>query len=167
MEKIICDGPEALNAFISSGEVEELNDVMPQQEDTDNSRDDEDDSNAKRPRFDRNTNHNAQVIYANDTNTSIPSLLQLNVKGEASSTSQPPSLLNLNVAPPPFDDVGGNWQRQDEKPRSQRRNRDRDGNRISRFDRDGGSGGGGGNRSGRYDNNERNNRRNGSNRRRI
>lgn len=213
MEKVIGEGPEALNRFINSGEVEELNDLIPHIDESDsddeNKNDDNDDEDedgnndddnekdddeheCKRQKIDRNINHNAQVIYNNvETNPqpAIPSLMAINVQVDVpgvmsnlgndsdnpwtaptifnqntSNSSQPPSLLNLNVAPP-FEDAGGSWQsgRSDYNRNSKdgggtkRRNRDSDGNRISRFDREGG-------RSSRFDNNDNSrNRRTGGN----
>lgn len=182
LEQVIGEGADALNAYISSGEIEELNDVIPQpdDEDTENN-DDEEDSDetpdAKRPKTDRIVNHNAQIIYGNnDSQPAIPSLMALDVKVDVplgkdgagnwgasagfnkNAPNQPPSLLNLNVAPP-FDDIGsssagGGWQsgrgdyNRSSKDGQKRRNRDSDGNRISRFDREGGS------RSSRFESND-------------
>lgn len=127
-------------------------------------------------------NHNAQVIYKNpNANTSIPSLMTLsvpenespwthpppatdnwNAPGAFNQANIPPSLLNLNVAPPFEDQSTNNWPPQDNRPDfnnrtskadgSKRRNRDSEGNRISRFDRE---------RPSRFDNNNdaRNNQR--------
>lgn len=198
MEQVIGEGADALNAYISSGEIEELKDVIPspETEETENNEDDEEDDDdelqdAKRPKIDRIVNHNAQIIYNNnDSNSqpSIPSLMAIDVKvdvpvgkdtasnwGNSSAgfnknvPNQPPSLLNLNVAPP-FDDLGssgtsGGWQsgrgeyNRSSKDGQKRRNRDSDGNRISRFDREGGS------RSSRFESNESSgrNRRSGNN----
>lgn len=166
MERVIGDGPNALNDYISSGEIEELRDVIPATEEV-ASDNEGDEAEAKRSKKDKIINHNAQVIYGSiegGTSQSIPSLLALNVKLDGSGP--PPSLLNLNV-PPPFDEMSGgsgNWQRQEfargaNKESQKRRNRDSDGNRISRFDRDG-------SRSSRFDGNENRNRRNASNRNR-
>lgn len=161
MEQVISEGADALNTYISSGEIEELKDVIPQPdaEETENNDDEEDDDelpDAKRPKVDRIVNHNAQIIYNNnDSQPTIPSLMAIDVKVDVphgkdsagnwatpagfnkNAANQPPSLLNLNVAPP-FDEIGtnstgGGWHGQ------KRRNRDSEGNRISRFDREGGS----------------------------
>lgn len=185
---MIGEGAEALNAFIDSGQIEELSDLIPN-EVNDNS-DIDDDNNSSEPREKRTKiikNHNAQVIYkSQESNAIIPSLMALNVPNVAEPESPwshpppsaenwnnvspmfnantPPSLLNLNVALP-FDDSinppGGNWQQgrtdfnnRSAKPEAaKRRNRDSDGNRISRFDR--------GERPSRFDNNDnaRNNQR--------
>lgn len=187
---MIADGPEALNAFIDSGQIEELSDLIPLER-SDESDDDENSSDEqpteKRAKIIKN--HNAQVVYkTQDANTIIPSLLTINVPNvqnaapEAESpwshppptenwnvppmfnANAPPSLLNLNVAPPPFaDDSANNWQQPDYDLRpdfnnrppkadgSKRRNRDSDGNRISRFDRE---------RPSRFENNDNNARNN-------
>lgn len=188
MEQVIGEGMDALNAYISSGEIEELKDVIPQTEteetenndNNDDEKDDEEMPDAKRPKIDRIVNHNVQIIFNNNESSSqptIPSLMALDVKVDVplgkdgannwgpsagfnkNAPNQPPSLLNLNVAPP-FDDIGssgasGGWQsgRADYNNRSskdgqKRRNRDSDGNRISRFDRDSGS------RSSRFESND-------------
>lgn len=178
---MIGEGADALNAYISSGEIEELNDVIPQpdDEDTENNVDEEDSDetpNAKRPKTDRIVNHNAQIIYDPNSQPAIPSLMAIDVKVDGplskdgaanwgpsagfskNAPNQPPSLLNLNVAPP-FDDIGsssasGGWQssrgdyNRSSKDGQKRRNRDSDGNRISRFDRESGS------RSSRFESNE-------------
>lgn len=157
LEKVIGDGPDALNDYISSGEIEELHDVVSVSMESD------EESENKNSKID----HNAQVIYGSNENNqqqSIPSLLALNVTLD--SAKQPPSLLNLNV-PPPYEEIAGgsgNWQRQDysnrNKDTQKRRNRDNEGNRISRFDRDGP-------RPSRFDNNDNTRtRRNATNRNR-
>lgn len=187
---MIADGPEALNAFIDSGQIEELSDLIPMER-SDESDDDENSSDEqpteKRAKIIKN--HNAQVVYkTQDANAIIPSLLTINVPNvqnaapEAESpwshppptenwnvppmfnANAPPSLLNLNVAPPPFaDDSANNWQQPDYDLRpdfnnrppkadgSKRRNRDSEGNRISRFDRE---------RPSRFENNDNNARNN-------
>lgn len=187
---MIADGPEALNAFIDSGQIEELSDLIPPER-SDESDDDENSSDEqpteKRAKIIKN--HNAQVVYkTQDANAIIPSLLTINVPNvqnaapEAESpwshppptenwnvppmfnANAPPSLLNLNVAPPPFaDDSANNWQQPDYDLRpdfnnrppkadgSKRRNRDSEGNRISRFDRE---------RPSRFENNDNNARNN-------
>lgn len=182
---MIADGPEALNAYIDSGQVEELSDLIPNDM-SDHSDDDEDDENdsdePKEKRSKMIKNHNAQIIYkSQDANTNIPSLMALNVPNVNEPESPwshppptenwnvppmfnaaaPPSLLNMNVAPP-FDDSAGNWQQGrpdfNNRPNNinqdatrQRRNRDSEGNRISRFDRE---------RPSRFDNNNDNARNN-------
>lgn len=186
---MISEGPEALNAYISSGEIEELNDLIPHTNEASENDDSNDDPDRKRSKIDRTVNHNAQIIYNNVESSmpSIPSLMAINVDASAiskiggsgsdndgqygtifgankQSQHHPPSLLNLNVAPP-FEDLsssGGTWQsgrsefsRNSRSEGSKRRNRDSDGNRISRFDREGG-------RSSRFDNNDNSrNRRSG------
>lgn len=198
LEQVIGDGPEALNAFIDSGQIEELSDLIPQQEESDDASDNDDENSSDEPKEKRAKvikNHNAQVIYKNpDANApqSIPSLLQLSVPPENESpwshpppstenwtappvfnqANLPPSLLNLNVAPP-FEDSPNNWQQPgNNQPNfknrtsntdagAKRRNRDSDGNRISRFDRE---------RPSRFDNNTdapRNNQQQRRNNRRI
>lgn len=194
LEQVIGDGPEALNAFIDSGQIEELSDLIPQEKsdasddddnDDDASDDDDDDDNSDEPKEKRAKiikNHNAQVIYkSQDGSATIPSLLALNVPNVNENESPwshppptdgnwnvppmfnanpPPSLLNLNVAPP-FEDSANNWQQQNrpdfnnrtaKTDATKRRNRDSDGNRISRFDRE---------RPSRFDSNDpaRNNQR--------
>lgn len=192
---MIGEGAEALNAFIDSGQIEELSELIPQEKsdasddnDEDNGNDDDDEPKEKRAK--KIKNHNAQVIYRNqDSNAAIPSLMTLSVPGVSEPESPwshpppsaenwsaappgfnqanlPPSLLNLNVAPP-FEDSTNNWQQPGQRtefnnraPKAEgtkRRNRDSDGNRISRFDRE---------RPSRFDNNDnartnqrRNNRR--------
>lgn len=198
LEQVIGEGAEALNAFIDSGQIEELSELIPQER-SDESDDDEnsfDEPKDKRAKIIKN--HNAQVIYkTQDANnmmpSSLPSLMAINVpnvpnaqnvsnapnvsEGESPwshpppptenwnvppmfNANAPPSLLNLNVAPPPFDDSANNWQQprpdfnnRTAKPdATKRRNRDSEGNRISRFDRE---------RPSRFDNNDnaRNNQR--------
>lgn len=159
------DGPDALNRFISAGEVEELLDLLPQNDESD------DESDTKRSKVD----HKAQVIYNKEMSAQqvsgqpfIRPLMAVNVDvplggsgadkdsdyrslnngdipynqpvfGGANNpppTNQPPSLLNINVAPPFDDDMpGGSWSKSRHKD-GKRRNRDSDGNRISRFDRE-------------------------------
>lgn len=84
LEDAISEGPAALNAFISSGEIEELNDVIPHIEN-----DYESDSSfigeqqdKKRPRIDLTYDHNAQLVFDRDPNSQpsfIPPLMALNV----------------------------------------------------------------------------------------
>lgn len=188
LEQVIGEGVEALNAFIDSGQIEELSDLIPQEnsdesDDNDNNNDDHNDDNNDENNLDEPKpkrakmikNHNAQVIYkSHDPNVPIPSLLGIGVNENESpwnhpppstdgnwnvppmfNANPPPSLLNLNVAPP-FEDSTGNWQqnrtdfnnRTANKPEqgTKRRNRDSDGNRISRFDRE--------SRPSRFDNND-------------
>lgn len=163
---MIGEGAEALNAYIDSGEIEELADLISQnRSDTSDNEDNDDNESdspeAKRMKTDRIKNHNAQIIFKNtETNSAIPSLMTINVPLDV----PPPSLLNLNVAPP-FDD-SGNWQsarndfnnRNSKVDGAKRRNRDSEGNRISRFDRE---------RPSRFDNNDnsRNNNQRRNNRR--
>lgn len=220
LEKAILDGPDALNRFISAGEIEQLNDIVNRTDDI------KEEPNVKKSRFDRVVNHNAQIIYKENnamqnqsqSNSFIPPLMAINVEPDMPNignndnfrmppgvgdmhgwapppppppggpmppmppgmgsenwagppmfgpngqmgppmNGQPPSLLNLNVAPP-FGDMspnncfgppgnfnmggmggpnmgtpnmgggGGSGQNMGSK----RRNRDSDGNRISRFD---------------------------------
>lgn len=184
LEQIIGDGPEALNAYIDAGQIEELSDLIPQEKSDVSENEDETSSDEpKEKRAKVIKNHNAQVIYKNpntNSNASIPSLMTLSVPENESPWSHPPpstenwnappvfnqanippSLLNLNVAPPFEDQSQNNWQpdnRSDFNNRTpktdgaKRRNRDSDGNRISRFDRE---------RPSRFDNNNdaRNNQR--------
>lgn len=195
MEQVIGEGAEELNAYIDSGQIEELSDLIPQEisdasdddDDDDDENDNDDENNSDEPKEKRAKiikNHNAQVIYkSQDPNAVIPSLLALNVPNVNENESPwshpppaaenwnvppmfnanaPPSLLNLNVAPP-FEDSAGNWQQnrpdfnnRTAKPdSSKRRNRDSEGNRISRFDRERES------RPSRFENNDnaRNNQR--------
>lgn len=190
LEQVIGDGADALNAYISSGEIEELKDVIPlpdieENEIDDDEEEDDETQDSKRLKIERIVNHNAQVIYNNNDSNSqpaIPSLMAIDVKVDVplgkdgagnwgpggfnkNAPNQPPSLLNLNVAPP-FDDIGsgsgggggsGGWQssradynNRNSKDGQKRRNRDSDGNRISRFDRESG----GGSRSSRFENND-------------
>lgn len=190
LEQVIGEGPEALNAFIDSGQIEELSDLIPQEKS--DASDNEEENSSDEPKEKRAKvikNHNAQVIYKNpDANAgSIPSLLQLSVPENESPWSHPPpsadnwaqpqafnqanlppSLLNLNVAPP-FEESANNWQSQSNQSNfnnrptkpdgNKRRNRDSDGNRISRFDRE---------RPSRFDNDgARNNQQQRRNNRRI
>lgn len=195
LEEVIGEGTDALNAFIDSGQIEELYDLIPQER-SDTS-DDEDENSSDEPREKRAKqvrNHNAQVVYkTQDANAIIPSLMAINVpsvsnvpnapnvpsaatEGESPwsqpppgdnwnippmfNANAPPSLLNLNVAPPSFDDTANNWQqprpdfnnRPPKQDGTKRRNRDSEGNRISRFDRE---------RPSRFENNDnpRNNQR--------
>lgn len=181
LEQIIGEGPEALNAYIDAGQIEELSDLIPQEKS--DASDNEDETSSDEPKEKRAKvikNHNAQVIYKNpnaNANTSIPSLMTLSVPENESPWNHPPpsnenwnapgfnqanippSLLNLNVAPP-YEDQSANWQQDNRSdfnnrtPKSdgKRRNRDSEGNRISRFDRE---------RPSRFDNNNdtRNNQR--------
>lgn len=192
LEQVIGEGAEALNAYIDSGQIEELSELIPQEK-SDVS-DNENENSSEEPKEKRAKvikNHNAQVIYKSpDANTSIPPLMTLSVPENESPSpwshppplpqqndnwgsappgfnqaNLPPSLLNLNVAPP-FDDSANNWQQQQQQQTNRpdfnnrppktdgvkRRNRDSDGNRISRFDRE---------RPSRFDNNNdaRNNQR--------
>lgn len=184
LEQVIGEGAEALNAFIDSGQVEELSDLIPADRSDDSADDDENDLDEPREKRTKVIkNHNAQVIFKSQdsSNTMIPSLMAMNVPNVTEPESPwshppptenwnvppmfnataPPSLLNLNVAPP-FEDSSGNWQQgradfnnrpNNNKPdATKRRNRDSDGNRISRFDRE---------RPSRFDNNDqaRNNQR--------
>lgn len=212
---MIAEGTDALNRFISSGEIEELKDVIPPPSPTDDDDDGDDDSSEpdnKRPK--RIVNHNAQIIYnkldGNMNNNlgnhqaGIPSLMTLNLQVDvpvmpnmnddedfritnptwnqsndwgappqsfnqaAANNNQPPSLLNIQVAPP-FND-SNEWKGSSRSGRSsssksegtKRRNRDSEGNRISRFDREGP-------RPSRFENNEggssRSRRSGGSNKR--
>lgn len=170
---------EELSDMISRERSDESED----ESDDDDVDDDDDENNSSEPKVKRakvSKNHNAQVVYkTSDSNAVIPSLMTLSVPnvGETESpwshppptenwnvppmfnANAPPSLLNLNVAPP-FEDSTSNWQqnRADFNNRTakpdgaKRRNRDSDGNRISRFDRE---------RPSRFDNNDngRNNQR--------
>lgn len=165
MEQVINDGSEALNAFIDSGQVEELSDLISGSK-SDESDIEEDSDEPERKRTKTIKNHNAQVIFKNmDSNPMIPSLMTINVPPVPDGSqpmdnwnmpanynaNPPPSLLNLNVAPP-FDESAGNWSgrndfnsRNSKSEGTKRRNRDSEGNRISRFDRE---------RPSRFDNND-------------
>lgn len=188
LESVIAEGTDALNAYISSGEIEELKDVIPPPEPVADE-DDNDEPENKRQRVAKIVNHNAQIIYnrpdgsinSKMTNQqAIPSLMTLNVQldvpvmpnisededfrinpnaawnptndanwgappppmfnAATPGNIQPPSLLNLNVAPP--DDhhgSAGSYGRSSSSKSdgSKRRNRDSEGKRISRFDREG------------------------------
>lgn len=189
---MIGEGAEALNAYIDSGQIEELSDLIPTDLRSDESDDDDDvenddvENDSDEPKVKRSKmikNHNAQIIFKNQ-DAMIPSLMAINVPNVAEpsespwshppptenwnvppmfNAATPPSLLNLNVAPPPhsFDESAGNWQQgradfnnrpNNVKPdATKRRNRDSDGNRISRFDRE---------RPSRFDNNNDNARNN-------
>lgn len=131
LEQVIGDGAEALNAYIDSGQIEELSDLIPNKtnEESDDSHEgDYDENNSNEPNEKRAKmmkNHNAQVIYkSQETNAIIPSLMAINVPNVPETvespwshpppienwnvppmfnSSAPPSLLNLNVTPP-FDD---------------------------------------------------------------
>lgn len=179
---MIGEGADALNAFIDSGQIESLSDLIPQ-ENSDASEDDEEHSDEPKDKKAKVIkNHNAQVIFKNqENNAMIPSLMTLNVPNVPDGESPwshppptenwnmppmfnaPPSLLNLNVVPP-FEETSNNWQqnRGDFNSRTakpdgpaKRRNRDSEGNRISRFDRE---------RPSRFENND--NPRNNNNQRR-
>lgn len=72
------EGPEALNKYISSGDLEELHDVMPFEDDT--SPPQHQSPTPKRSRFDKD--HNAQFIYEREEppkQPAIPSLLSLDL----------------------------------------------------------------------------------------
>lgn len=170
LEQVISEGSEALNAYIDSGQIEELSDLIPGSKSDDSDAEDSSEEPEKK-RSKSIKNHNAQVIFKNlDSNTTIPSLMTINVppvpdgsqpmnsdnwNNTNFNAAPPPSLLNLNVAPP-FDDSASNWagrnefnNRNNSKPEgTKRRNRDSDGNRISRFDRE--------SRPSRFDNNNDN-----------
>lgn len=157
---MIADGPEKLNAFIDAGQVDELAGLIPKANSDSSGNEDTDkiEPDRKRPR--RIRNHNAQLIYRNQdmqTNESPwsqppPGMDSWPMMGAG---APPPSLLNMNVAPPAYDESNGNWPQSSSQPASQqqqqqppssaaqrkadaakRRNRDSDGNRISRFDRE-------------------------------
>lgn len=172
LEQVIGEGPEALNAYIDSGQIEELSDLISSSK-SDESEEEDSGEEPEKKRTKKIKNHNAQVIFKNmETNWMIPSLMTINVppvndgsqpvdnwnmQPNYNNANLPPSLLNLNVAPP-FEESAGSWQgRNDFNNRNsegnKRRNRDVDGNRISRFDRE---------RPSRFDHNEttRNVRRN-------
>lgn len=193
MEKVVQEGIEAVNRFITAGEIEQLNDIIKGKEGKNG-----DEPAPKRTRFDRPTNHNVQIIYKDNSNSAsgnnqqsssssssssfIPPLMGLNVEnppefrgekhgnwqpggspmgftpnGATSNTNQPPSLLNMNFNEMP---PGKNWNGPSSggnnfamnnnngnnanpsegnaaapaaSAPSKRRNRDSDGNRISRF----------------------------------
>uniref|UniRef100_A0A6B2EFX6 Putative polyadenylation factor i complex subunit pfs2 n=1 Tax=Phlebotomus kandelakii TaxID=1109342 RepID=A0A6B2EFX6_9DIPT len=77
LEAAVLEGSAAINNFISSGEIEELKEVMPDMDEiekkTEESEDkDADEPPAKRPMID----HNVQLIYEK-VNPSIPSLMDL------------------------------------------------------------------------------------------
>lgn len=78
LEAAILEGPEALNKYISSGDLEELHDVMPFEDDS--SPPQNQSPSPKRSRFDKD--HNAQVIYDREDppkQPAIPSLLSLDL----------------------------------------------------------------------------------------
>lgn len=185
LEQVIDEGPEKLNAYIDSGEIEELSELISksQSDSSDNEESNSDEPETKRVKKVRN--HNAQIIYKNpESNASIPSLLDINVSNNESSSpwsqpppstenwnvppmfnanNAPPSLLNFNMTPPSFEnEPNGNWQQgrnndfnnrtTNKTDGTKRRNRDSEGNRISRFDRE--------TRPSRFDNNNDNNARN-------
>lgn len=76
LESAILEGPEALNKYISSGDLEELHDVMPFEDDSSPQQS----PSPKRSRFDKD--HNAQLIYEREEppkQPAIPSLLSLDL----------------------------------------------------------------------------------------
>lgn len=78
LEAAILEGPEALNKYISSGDLEELHDVMPFEDDSSSPQ--HQSPSPKRSRFDKD--HNAQVIYDREEppkQPAIPSLLSLDL----------------------------------------------------------------------------------------
>lgn len=89
LEKVISEGPDALNKYISSGEIEELNDVIPH---FDDEIDDDSSNNSKRFRFDDDHDHKAKLIYNDDSNTDDNST--------AASFIPPLMALNINLNPP-------------------------------------------------------------------
>lgn len=105
LEAAILAGPDALNKYISSGELEELADVMPF-EDTNsptrsggrNSPSDRSKSpvRRKKSRFDTVQDHNAQMIYSKD----VDSRQQIQPQVQASQQGFIPPLLALNVPQP-------------------------------------------------------------------
>lgn len=80
-----------MNEFISSGEIDELNDIIPHIEndyDSDNSFGDREN---KRKRFDRGFDHNAQLVYDKDSSNQaafIPPLMALNVHVDSNGSDQ-------------------------------------------------------------------------------
>lgn len=114
LEAAILAGPEALNKYISSGEIEELVDVMPFEDNSPSrphSRNSSDRSKSplsKRSRFDDARDHNAQMIYGTDleAGANISQLMlqaQLQQQQQQQQASQQPfipPLLALKVSQP-------------------------------------------------------------------
>lgn len=86
LEKAIQEGTDALNRFITAGEVDQLSDIIkkPGEEK------DGEEPAPKKSRFDRVVNHNVQIIYkesnnganSNQSSSFIPPLMALNVDAD-------------------------------------------------------------------------------------
>uniref|UniRef100_A0A1B0EW55 Putative polyadenylation factor i complex subunit pfs2 n=1 Tax=Lutzomyia longipalpis TaxID=7200 RepID=A0A1B0EW55_LUTLO len=94
LEAAIIEGPAALSQFISSGGIEELKDVLPEEktEKTDEAEEEGDEPAPKRTLID----HNVQYIYDKPSGPSIPSLMDL--KLDTVNVNLPPS-----TVPPKYD----------------------------------------------------------------
>lgn len=84
LDKVISEGSTALNEYISSGEIEELNDLLPpmkdEEYDSDSSYDNKPSKCRKQP-----YDHNAQLVFEKDSTNPpafIPPLMALNVLPE-------------------------------------------------------------------------------------
>lgn len=87
LDHVISEGSTALNEYISSGEIEELNDLLPPMKDDDYNSDNGYDKppDRKRSRRKQPYDHNAQLVFDKDTNNPpafIPPLMALNVLPE-------------------------------------------------------------------------------------
>ncbi len=90
LDKVISEGSTALNEYISSGEIEELNDLLPPMKDDDyNSDDSSYDKPSDRKRRKQPYDHNAQLVFEKDS-TNPPAFI--------------PPLMALNVLPEPIGD---------------------------------------------------------------
>lgn len=110
LEKAIQEGMDALNRFITAGEVDQLSDII-KKPGVDK---DHDEPSAKRSRFDRVTNHNVQIMYKeSQSSTFIPPLMTINVEPNRAEPDyrMPPTMIGdmhgWAPAPPPG---GDNWK---------------------------------------------------------
>lgn len=83
MDTAISDGPQALNRFISSGEIEELQDCIPPDDEYTSDNSFENGEGAAQNRVKGERDHNAELIYDKDASINqksfIPPLMALNV----------------------------------------------------------------------------------------
>lgn len=85
LDNVISEGSTALNEYISSGEIEELNDLLPPMKDDDYDSDNSYDNPTERKRRKQPYDHNAQLVFEKDSTNPpafIPPLMALNVLPE-------------------------------------------------------------------------------------
>ncbi|KAG4069500.1 hypothetical protein HA402_006866 [Bradysia odoriphaga] len=88
LDQVISEGSTALNEYISSGEIEELNDLLPPMKDDDYDSDSSYDKKSERKRRKQPYDHNAQLVFEKDSTnppTFIPPLMALNVLPDPSA----------------------------------------------------------------------------------